>query len=294
MNKQDLWEQPIKSSGEHGIFKKHDWIKEADGKLISAKLLRECAKNAQIKFNNLAKDSDGNANHPISKKAFEYLEEKNSAHKSSILLLGYAIELLLKAGIVSLLISAPKSLLENTVKCYSHKLLNIANDLQLKLSKEEQNLLKNLSSYIIQETRYPVTPTSTAEYCEKTNIITLFVADDTQFNLGVNLFNNLRRVILDIDGTRNDTKFYCRMEMDKNGYIIFRAGGSLPPVFIIKYCDTQIASELNTLSHVKVLLSRKNKEDMTIHSRLMEKTWDSATFFVVNEKKGLKRVESKK
>jgi len=194
-------------------------------------------------------------------------------------LLGYAIELLLKSGIVSLLISAPKSLLDNTVKCYSHKLLNIANDLQLKLSKEEQNLLKNLSSYIIQETRYPVTPTSTAEYCEKTNIITSFVADDTQFNLGVNLFNNIRKTLLDIDGTRENPKFYCRMEMDRNGYIIFRAGGSLPPVFIIKYCDTQISSELNTLNHIKVLLSRKNKEDMTIHSRLMEKTsrksWDT-------------------
>jgi len=76
MNKQDLWEQPIKSSGEHGIFKKQDWIKEADGKLISAKLLRECAKNAQIKFNNLAKNNDGNVTHPISKKAVECLEEK--------------------------------------------------------------------------------------------------------------------------------------------------------------------------------------------------------------------------
>ncbi|MDT8952995.1 hypothetical protein [Aeromonas caviae] len=81
------------------------------------------------------------------------------------------------------------------------------------------------------------------------------------------------------------------MGMEDNGFIIFRAGGSLPAVIIIKFSDSQIRNGLNNLNHVRRLLLKKNEHDMTIYSRLMEKTWMNAIFFVVDEKKGLKKVE---
>ena len=43
-------EEPLKLSGEKGIFSKHYWVKEADCKLISAKLLRELALQKQSEF----------------------------------------------------------------------------------------------------------------------------------------------------------------------------------------------------------------------------------------------------
>lgn len=290
MNEADFWEQPIKSSGENGIFKRQDWLKEADGKLISAELLRECALKKYHELESIQKKCNEEGTRAPSSDIMNIINIKYSADKSSILLLGYAIELLLKAGIVSLLISAPRRLLEKKVKDYGHKLLNIVDDLQLVLSKEERNLLASLSSYIVQETRYPLAPTSTDEYCNESNQITRFVSSDENFRLGIDLFHHLRKIMIDIDGTANDPKIYARMEMDVNGYIVFRVGGTLPPIIIIKFCDSQIASGLNTLSHVQYLLSEKNKNDMSIHSRLMEKTWESAIFYLADNKKGLKRI----
>ncbi|NEX77118.1 hypothetical protein [Aeromonas rivipollensis] len=293
MNINDLWEQPIKSSGENGIFRKQDWIKEADGKLISAELLRDCAIQKSHELESIKKICDKNGVRAASSDIIKIIDIKCSANKSSILLLGYAIELLLKAGIVSLLISAPKHLLERKVKDYSHKLLNIADDLQLTLSVKERALLTSLSSYIIQETRYPLTPKSTDDYCNRSNLITLFVSDNEKFLCGVNLFHRLRKFMIDIDGTPDNPKFHSRMGMEQNGYVIFRAGGTLPPIIIIKFCDSQINSDLNTLSHVRYLLSQKNKDDMSIHSRLMEKAWVRAIFYLVDKKKGLIKIDVK-
>ncbi|KFZ38946.1 hypothetical protein HR45_00650 [Shewanella mangrovi] len=280
-------ETPLKSSGEKGIFNKYDWVKEADGKLISAKLLRECALKKQLEFDTLKNKKKINGQKLTSKEAFEIINVRESANKSSVLILGYAIELLLKSGIVSLLINAPKKLLEKKVKSYSHNLVNIALDLHFPLSNKERHLLEILGSYIIRETRYPVIPSSTNDYCEQVNNITEFISSETNFVLGVQLFERLRGFIKDIDGTPDNIKFSSRMEMEENGYITFRIGGRLPPVFIVKFCQTQISAGIATIETVKSLLIEKNKVNKSIHSNLMEKYWDKAIFYIVDDKKGL-------
>ncbi|MEZ8949328.1 hypothetical protein AB6E77_12815 [Vibrio sp. 10N.247.311.18] len=98
---------PLKSSGEKGIFNKFDWVKEADSKLISAKLLRENGNQKTLELESLMTTTSY-----TSSDVFEVLTIKDAAYKSSVLMLGYALELLLKSGVVSLLISAPKDLLE--------------------------------------------------------------------------------------------------------------------------------------------------------------------------------------
>lgn len=276
---------PLKSSGEKGIFNKFDWVKEADSKLISAKLLRENGNQKALEFESLVKTASC-----TSSEVFEVLIIKDAAYKSSVLMLGYAIELLLKSGVVSLLISAPKDLLEKKVKDYSHNLVSVALDLGMNLSESEIKLLKTLSSYIINETRYPVTSESVEDYCNKTNEINAFIANDKCFYEGVEFYSNLKKIINDIDGTPDNMKIYSRMEMERDGYIIFRIGGSLPPVIIVKYCQTQIDANTNTLDTVKGLIINKNKQNMSIHSHLMESSWDAALFFSVNKKRGLTRV----
>lgn len=280
-------ETPLKPSVEQGIFNKLDWVKEADGKLISAKLLREIALNKKLELDALQDRKIIDGEKLTSKEVFEIYNIKESTNKSSVLILGYAIELLLKSGVVSLLINAPKNLLEKKVKAYSHNLLNIALDLHFSLSSEEQYLLETLSSYIIRETRYPVTPNSINDYCEKTNQIRAFISSEYQFSLGVQFFERLRSFIKDIDGTSDNIKFHSRMEMGKNGYITFRVGGCLPPVFIVKFCQSQISSGTATIDTVKHLLIKKNKVSKSIQSNLMEKYWDKAIFYTVNDKKGL-------
>ena len=104
----------------------------------------------------------------------------------------------------------------------------VASDLLIELSKEEQDLLLTLSSYIIQETRYPVTLEQSDDYCTKTNEITNFISSDKNFERGLAFFKKVREVIDNIDGTPEDIKFNSRMEMEQNGYVIFRIGGDFP------------------------------------------------------------------
>ncbi|MEZ9573876.1 MULTISPECIES: hypothetical protein [unclassified Vibrio] len=276
---------PLKSSGEKGIFNKFDWVKEADSKLISAKLLRENGNQKTLELESLMTTTSY-----TSSDVFEVLTIKDAAYKSSVLMLGYALELLLKSGVVSLLISAPKDLLEKKVRAYSHNLVSVALDLGMKLSKSETELLKTLSSYIINETRYPVTPESVEDYCNKTNEINGFIANDKCFCDGLEFYSKLKKIINDIDGTPDNMKIYSRMELERDGYIIFRVGGSLPPVIIVKYCQTQIDANTNTLGTIKELLINKNKQNMSIYSHLMESSWDAALFFNVSNKQGLTRV----
>jgi hypothetical protein len=280
---------PLKSIGEYGIFNKNHWLHEADGKLISAKLLREAALGKQSEFGFLQEIKETNGEALTSKEVFEILGAKDSANKSSILILGYAIELLLKSGIVSLLINAPKKLLDKKVKAYSHNLLSIAQDLHLKLSARETNLLDTLSKYIVKETRYPVTPRSVKDYCNQSNKITQFVSNEENFLLGVEFFNRLRSFINDVDGTSDNMKIHGRMTMKKNGYLTFRIGGELPPIVILKFCQSQIDSGTDTLDTFKYLLAEKNMSDGSINSYLIEKYWDSIVFYRVDEKIGIRK-----
>ncbi|MDT3334137.1 hypothetical protein Q4Q49_02415 [Shewanella sp. SP1S1-7] len=287
MKNNNLMEIPLKSSGENGIFNKYHWIKEADGKLISAKLLRECAINKQLEFDTLKAKKKIDGEKLTSKDVFEILNTKESANKSSVLILGYALELLLKSGVVSLLINAPKKLLEKKVRSYSHNLLNLVLDLHFPLSCKERDLLEVLSSYIIRETRYPVTPSTINDYCKQVNQITNFISSEAQFMMGVKLFERLRCFVSDIDGTEDNIKIHSRMEMEGNGYITFRVGGRLPPVFIIKFCQSQIDAEIANIETVKALIIEKNKVNKSIDSNLMEKNWGNAIFYIVDDTKGL-------
>jgi hypothetical protein len=290
MDRRPLMETPLKSSGEHGLFNKNHWVQEARGKLISAKLLRECAFEKQSEFDSIRTFREANGLRLTSKEVFDILSVRDSARKSSILILGYAIELILKSGIVSLLINAPKIILEKTLRNYGHNLLIIAKELHLDLSPEEMSLLKTLSGYIVNETRYPVTPSSITDYCKQSNKITQFVSDEVNFTRGVTFFNRVDKVIADIDGTSENMKIHTRMAMEQNGYLTFRIGGKLPPIVIIKFCQSQIDAGTDTLETLKSLLIEKNKSDAGMNSHLMEKHWDSIVFYRVDKENLIKKL----
>lgn len=290
MDRRVLMETPLKSIGEHGIFNKNHWVQEARGKLISANLLRQCALEKQSEFDSLRTFKEVNDQRLTSKEVFDLVNVRDSARKSSILILGYAIELLLKAGIVSLLINAPKIILEKTLRDYGHNLLIIAKELHLDLSPVEINLLETLSSYIVNETRYPVTPSSITDYCNQSNKITQFVSDEANFTRGVTFFTRVDKFIADIDGTSENMKIYSRMEMEQNGYLTFRIGGKLPPIVIIKFCQSQIDAGVDTLETLKSLLTETNKSDGGMNSHLMEKYWDSTIFYRVDKKNLIKKL----
>lgn len=166
MESKTLNHDHLKSFGEKGVHSKLDWVREAESKRISALMLREIAKKKQSELSNHIENDE-----PTSASVFERLQPCESARKNSFLLLGYAIELLLKSGFVSLLISAPKWALEKCVKKYGHNLPLLAEHLHMQLGEEERNLLSLLSGFIVNETRYPVRAACVQDYCNITNTL---------------------------------------------------------------------------------------------------------------------------
>lgn len=287
MVKENNFHSLIKSSGEHGVFNKLDWIKEAESKKISADLLRKIANERKQEYD-LLKNSDRD-NRTLKKEIIDILSVRQSANKTSILMLGYSIELLLKACLVSLLIHAPKSVLNETVRKYSHDLLAIAKDLEFILSPSERNFLKKISSYVKLECRYPVSPESINDYCNKTNAINSFISNDDYYSLGLSFYERLRELLMSIDGTPNDMKFHGRIDVDSDGYIIFRNGG-FNPVVILKYSSLQNEKKLNNLGVMQSVIINKNKVNKTINSHLIEKSWNEAIFFEVKSNHVLKKL----
>ncbi|MEZ9548770.1 MULTISPECIES: hypothetical protein [Vibrio] len=283
MGNEQTISEPLRASGEKGVHSKIDWINEAESKLVSALILREAAKEKLLELKQIT-----SSRRASSQDVFNLLQPRESANKSSFLLLGYAIELLLKSGVVSLLIYAPKHLLERKVQNYSHNLLRISDDLHIKLNKAERGLLTKLSSFIVNETRYPVTVNSIQEYCEKTNKITAQLSSEKLFELGVGIYENIKSVIQDIDGTEQNPKLYNKVDIDSDGYVTFRVGGSLPPILIIKYSGNQVTFGKNNLSDLKLLIEHNYSN--CIQSHLMLKSWDYADIYLVCEKKGLTKL----
>lgn len=269
----------LKPYGEKGLHSKLDWLKEAESKRISSLMLREVAKNKQKELSELVENDD-----TASAIFFERLQLCESARKNSFLLLGYAIELLLKSGVVSLLINAPKWALEKSVKKYSHNLPLLAGHLHIKFCKEEQRLLSDLSSFIVNETRYPVTAPCIQDYCKIVNTLSAKWASDRIFDIGLDIYDKILRVIKSIDGTEDNPKLYSRSELGLDGFVIFRQGGSFPDVFLIKYSTKQIASKNNNLNSIKELI--KSKEQV-MYKNMLE-CWNNADFYIVSSE-GLKK-----
>lgn len=286
MDKENNFHTLIKPSGERGVFNKLEWIKEAESKKISADLLRKISYEKKQEYD-LLKNTDRD-NGTLQKEIIDILSVRQSANKTSVLMLGYAIELLLKACLVSLLIYAPKSVLNETVRKYSHDLLAIAKDLELTLSSSESEFLGKISSYIKLECRYPVSPKSINDYCSKINAINSFISNDDEYSLGLELYERLRELLELIDGTPNDMKFHGRIGVDSDGYIIFRVGG-FNPVIIFKYSSFQNEKNLNNLDVMRSVIVEKNKVNKTISSHLIEESWGEAIFFEVKSNHVLKK-----
>lgn len=271
----------IRNSGERGTYNKYDWKKEARSKRLSAIRLRELASQA---YQNFLDEQSTCAEHEVrmrSNRVLDLLGERDSLNKDSFLLIGYAIELLLKSAFLSLLIFAPKPLVEKNFEMYGHKLRKIAETLRLNLTESELTLLEMLGSYIVRETRYPVTSDSVEDYCSKSNDISGYINETSNFQTALNLYEKIEIFLEGSDGTTDNIKIHGRLSFGKDGYVIYRVGGNLPPVVVIRYSSKQKQAKEDTPEHVRAIMKSYSDEGWCMNSRIFLNYWDDALVFKV-------------
>ncbi|HCE2124829.1 hypothetical protein [Vibrio parahaemolyticus] len=268
----------IKNSGERGTHNKYDWKKEARSKRRSAIRLREFASQT---YQNFLDEQSTNLEQKPRNRVLDLLSERESLNKDSFLLIGYAIELLLKSAFLSLLIYAPKSLVEKNFEVYGHKLRKIAESLHLDLTESELILLEILGSYIVRETRYPVTSNSVDDYCSKSNDISVYINEASNFQIALSLYNKIETFLEGSDGTTNNIKIHGRLSFEKDGYAIYRVGGNFPPVIVIRYSSKQIQAKEDTPEHVREIMKNYSDEGWCMNTRIFLKYWDKTLVFKV-------------
>lgn len=133
--------------GSHGVFDANAWIQEGDGLVATARSIRArwLCQRRQIRAR------------PSRFPQRSELIALSGNPRASVLLLGYAVEMYLKAGLAQWLRNCPESLFAVDTKRYGHDYARLADDLEIDASLAPRDLLEFLSKAVTLEARYPAT-----------------------------------------------------------------------------------------------------------------------------------------
>jgi len=216
----------VRSTNEKGIFNKREWIKEANSHILSSKILKEHSNKIR---ETLKKSTEGN-------NILNLIEEAEATSKSSILLLGYAIELYIKAGLTRLYQRINKNDFKKVLKYkHSHNLKYSAELLDIYLCKDEQDALERIRKLILDEARYPITPETKESYVRQKNTLNSEVWSKEIYTYWSGIAEKVKSHVLKIDQDEKNPAEYTRCNINDGDYLVLRHGGNLPP-YLLVYC----------------------------------------------------------
>jgi len=241
-------------------FDKQSWIEEADRHLRSARILRDSRKRRRA------------AHRKNPRRGIDNILAMDAAVHSSILLVSYAIELFLKAGLTRVYIGCSKELFGRDVKRYGHDLVKLAREIEYPVSSITKKHLHELRSIILSEGRYPFLSETCESQRNRINQRAHRFWSDERFKVFCSLADDIRTHAQLLDGDSNDPASYSNAAIDHDGYFAFRCGGRLPPRITVKYSGLQLRNGTNNKRALKRLVSSHFANSLIGHF------WDSACY----------------
>lgn len=232
-------ELPVLDQHSQGIFCFSNWMKEGDGLLIAAKALRQ-----QWLLNKEEVRQIVTAQAPRSPEVFL---KDNALARSSMLLLGYAAEMFLKAGLIKLYKYCPEVLVGRELRRYGHDYESLAKRLHAPITEYQYAQLNGLSKSVVDEARYPVTPTINENFFDKVNAITFRNHGQANFESLLELLVVIRDFVARVDSDSANPASFSPLPM-RGGYFVARHGGHLMPSIVYR-CDEPI-----TLPELRVVI----------------------------------------
>lgn len=159
--------------------------------------------------------------------------------RASVLLLGYAVEMYLKAGLAKWLIGCEKALLEVDAKGYGHNYERLANDLQIDEPIAPRELLRFLKNAVTLEARYPAQPNLGETPIEAINRRTSNLWNEETFRDICRLAKRLRDHVKRINSDYRNPVSTQHFELPTGGYLVMRRGGHLPSRVTMRPPDGQ-------------------------------------------------------
>lgn len=230
----------IVNNKSQGAYKASSWINEGDGLLLSSTALRESWKNNK---QNLRAFSAAPTVH-----RGDVFTKDFALSRSSILLLGYSLEMFLKAGVVRLYIGCPEDLVRAELRNFGHKYGETAKRIHFKKTGPDGGDFNILSRSVIEDARYPVTPQQDKNYIAELNKITCINSSQKTYERLETLVRRVRSYVSKLDNDSSNGASYTARDTDF-GYFAARFGGGLPPMITYK---TDAPLDLDEL-HQKIL-----------------------------------------
>jgi hypothetical protein len=255
---------PLIQYRSEGIFDHREWMKEGDGLLASARILRAAW---LLKRRAFRQQLNTSKRPPDFGKSVILLE---GLPKSSMLLLGYAAEMYLKCGLVRIYNHCPEPLFQRDVrKRFGHDLVGLAEEVEFPASSKVREQLRLLRAFIEDEARYPITPHQEVRYITLWNRRAANTQNDRSFREYCRLVRKIDRHVSRIDQDETNPAVFMGVRIGADGFVTLRFGGNLSPR--VTYRPSTLLSERGktTPEDIKALLN-DGQHDILVHY------WDKA------------------
>lgn len=148
--------------------------------------------------------------------------------RASVLLLGYAAEMYLKAGLAKAYVGCSAEMFDRDLKRrYGHQLSSMARDIDFPTLEEHLSDFQLLKQYIVVDARYPVTPQPDQDFLNATNSRTSVVWSRRRFAALCRLVRTVKDHVTQIDRDEQNPRSGNRIDWGDDGYLAWRSGGHL-------------------------------------------------------------------
>jgi hypothetical protein len=258
-----------------GQYDPEKWLDEGDGLLASAKVVR----NHWLDYKQTFPESiQGLAGTDPDWALLEGLP------RSSMLLLGYSVEMYLKAGLTKACFGCPEEMFKRDVKTrFGHDLVSLAKEISFDFKEGDKASFEHLENMVLFDARYPVFVPKGQDHTNVANQQTQKIWSKEKFNIFCMLAEKVREHARAIDNDSNNPSIRGSYSVDQDGFLVFRDGGHLPPRITYRVSSVQIKNGATSLGDMKTLFAspKKNKKSLFTSSwyTLLHHCWDSAQIY---------------
>jgi hypothetical protein len=240
---------PRLSYRSEGTFDAGEWLKEGDGLLASARTTRATWLLKKRRFTAVLRST------PRPKRTARAWNELTGLPRASVLLLGYAAEMFLKAGLAKAYHGCREEMYERDVrKRFGHDLGRLAKEVDFPLSKQSQTDFETLRHHILAGARYPAVPKAGQSYVDAVNELTHKIWDRATFRRYCALVGQVRKHVAKLDSDRRNPATFKSLNIDTDGYLVFRVGGNLSTRITYRPSTSMLKRGLTSPRDVRSLL----------------------------------------
>jgi len=249
-------------------FDPANWTKEGDGLMASSRKMRAVWAEHRANF------ADTIAQHMTgSTRRSDDWPLLTGLPRASMLLLGYAAEMYLKAGIAKAYRNCATSMFERDIKHrFGHKLVEMAQEVAFRLTADDRQGLDGLKDMVLVDARYPVFVPDGATYATTVNAQTSRIWSQDGYDTRVALVGRICDHVALIDADSSDAASFGSFTLDGDGYLAFRTGGHLPPRITYRVSSDMRPAGETAPADVRALLNGAR-------FREVQRYWDRAWIY---------------